>query len=134
MELDTRKSTTRISSHRDLVVWQKAMDFAVEIYRLAGKLPSTETYRLGSQITRAAASVPANIAEGYARATKRDYANFLVIAKGSLMEAETFLTLAMRLSFVKKEEAASALNLITEISKMLTVLRQRILAAANPQT
>ncbi len=134
MGQDAGKATPKISSHRDLVVWQKAMDFAVEIYRLAGKLPSTETYRLGSQITRAAASVAANIAEGYARSTKKDYANFLAIAKGSLMEAETFLTLATRLSFVSKEEAASAFNLITEISKMLTVLRQRILTAAEPPT
>jgi len=134
MGQDTAKAPPKITSHRDLVVWQKAMDLTVEIYRLAGKLPSTETYRLGSQVTRAAASVAANIAEGYARATKKDYANFLAIAKGSLMEAETFLTLATRLSFVSKEEAASTFNLITEISKMITVLRQRILTAAEPPT
>jgi len=122
-------ATPKISSHRDLLVWQ--MDFAVETYRLAGQLPASETYRLGSQITRAAASVPANIAEGYARATKKDYANFLAIAKGSLMETETLLTLAARLGFVEPQETASAADLITEISKMLTVLRQRILLAAK---
>ncbi len=79
-----------VQSHRDLKVWRKAMDLAVEIYRLTARFPRSETYRLVAQITRAAASVPANIAEGHARATRRDFANFVAIAKGSLMEAETF--------------------------------------------
>ncbi|MCJ7502122.1 MAG: four helix bundle protein [Acidobacteriia bacterium] len=73
----------RIESHRDLVVWQKAMDLTVMIYGLAAKLPSSETYRLVTQLTRAAASVPANIAEGHARGSRRDYANFLAVAKGA---------------------------------------------------
>ena len=115
-----------IRSHRDLVVWQKAMDLAVEIYGLASKFPSSETYRLVAQITRAVASVPANIAEGHARATRKDYANFLAIAKGSLMETETFLMLAIRLKYLSDVQAANALSLITEISKMLTALRNRL--------
>jgi four helix bundle protein len=119
---------TKIESHRDLVVWQKAMDLAVQIYRLAGRFPSTETYRLTAQITRASASVPANIAEGHSRSTKRDYANFLAIAKGSLMETETFLMLAIRLTYLSESDATTTLALITEISKMLTVLRNRLLA------
>jgi four helix bundle protein len=113
-------------SHRDLIVWQKAMDLAESVYGLAGKFPSAETYRLGSQITRAAASVPANIAEGNARGTKRDYANFLSVAKGSLMETETFLMLSVRLKYLTQEETAAAFSLITEISKMLTALRRRL--------
>jgi len=80
---------------------------------------------LTGQITRAAASVPANIAEGHARSTRRDYANFLAIAKGSLMETETFLMLALRLGYLSKEQATPTLVLITEISKMLTSLRHR---------
>lgn len=120
------QTVAKIESHRDLIVWQKAMDLAVEVYRLAAKFPPTETYRLVSQVTRAAASVPANIAEGHARGTSRDYSNFLSIAKGSLMETETFLTLAVRLGYLSQEEAGPALGLITEISKMLTVLRRRL--------
>ncbi len=76
----------KISSHRDLVVWQKAMDLVVDVYKLADHFPRPELCRLTSQITRAAASVPANIAEGNARATTKEYAHFLSIAKGSLME------------------------------------------------
>lgn len=121
----------KIQSHRDLVVWQKAMDLTVEIYRLSAKFPASENYRLVSQLTRAAASIPANIAEGNARATKRDYANFLAIAKGSLMEAETFLMLALRLKYVNQDESIAALNLITEVSKMLTVLRGRLLETGS---
>jgi four helix bundle protein len=117
----------KVESHRDLIVWQKAMDMAVEVYRLTGLFPNTEIYRLTSQITRSAVSVPANIAEGNARGTARDYANFLAIAKGSLMETETFLMLAIRLGYINDLQANSTLSLITEISKMLTVLRSRLL-------
>jgi four helix bundle protein len=70
--------------------------------------------------------VPANIAEGNARGTKRDYANFLSVAKGSLMETETFLMLFVRLKYLTQEETAAAFSLITEISKMLTALRRRL--------
>lgn len=120
----------KIQSHRDLVLWQKAMDLAVEIYRLSAKFPASENYRLVSQLTRAAASVPANIAEASAPATKSDYANFLALAKGSLMETETFLVLAVRLKYVNQNESMPALSLITEISNMVTVLRRRLLAAS----
>jgi four helix bundle protein len=115
-----------VASHRDLVVWQKAMDLAVEIYRLSSRFPASEAYRLTAQITRAAASVPANIAEGRARATSRDFAHFLSIAKGSLMEMETHLTLAVRLGYVTDRAALPAFELIVEVSKMLTVLGKRI--------
>lgn len=116
----------RIGSHRDLTVWQKSMDLVVEVYRLSSYFPKSETYRLTSQLTRAAASVPANIAEGHARSTARDYGHFLSIAKGSLMETETFLMLAVRLGYLQEESSAPALRLVTEISKMLTSLRSRL--------
>ncbi len=118
-----------IESHRDLLVWQKAMDLAEEIYRHTAKFPVVERYRLVSQLTRAAASVPANIAEGHARATRRDYANFLAVAKGSLMETETFLMLSVRLKYLRQDEAEPTLHLVTEISKMLTALRSRLILA-----
>ena len=117
---------TKVQSHRELIVWQKAMELAVETYRLPSKFPASENYRLVSQITRAVASVPANIAEGNARGTKRDYANFLAIARGSLMETETLLMLAIRLKYITQEQAEYALNLVTEVSKMLTALRSRL--------
>lgn len=62
----------QVQSHRDLVVWQKSMRLAAAVYRLTATFPRTEEYRMTAQLTRAAASVPANIAEGHARGSRRD--------------------------------------------------------------
>jgi four helix bundle protein len=116
----------KITSHRDLVVWQRSMDLVVEVYRLSARFPGDERFRLTNQLTRAAASVPANIAEGHARSTAKEYSRFLAIAKGSLMETETFLMLAIRLDYVSEAHAGPALAMVTQISKMLTRLRARL--------
>jgi len=110
------------------------MDLTVEVYKLTKSFPASEMYRLTAQLTRAAASVPANVAEGNARSTRRDYAGFLAIEKGSLMETETFLMLAVRLGYLSQIDADPALALITEISKMLTKLRSRLLQAKEGST
>lgn len=116
----------KIQSHRDLTVWQKSMDLAVNVYRACEAFPKHELYRLSSQLTGAIASVPGNIAEGHTRSTRKDYAHFLSIAKGSLMESETYVGLAFRLGYLKSEETDQLFAAITEISKMLTVLRSRL--------
>ena len=118
----------KVESHRDLIVWQRSMALAVDVYKLSAKFPAVETYRLTSQLTRAVTSVPANIAEGHTRSTAKDFAHFLSIARGSLMETETFLMLAVQLGYLTDAEASPALASITEISKMLTTLRARIIA------
>jgi four helix bundle protein len=116
-----------IRSYRDLIVWQKAMDLVVEIYRLTDRFPRTEQYGLVSQMTRAAVSVPANIAEGSGRGgSRREYEHFLGIARGSLMEVETLLELATRLHYLNGNDAASAAALIDEVSRMLSSLRSRL--------
>ena len=130
--LQTFGTMTTIQSHRDLIVWQKAVLLVERIYALTACFPRSEMSRLGFQTTRAAASVPANIAEGHARSSRRDYAQFLAIAKGSLMELDTFLVIAQRLGFVDGKAAAPSLELIEEISKMLTALRRRLLDVARP--
>ena len=117
---------TRAQSHHDLIVWQKAMDLAVSVYQLSAKFPANEIYRLVAQMTRSASSVPANIAEGNARASRRDYSHFLAVARGSLMETETFVMLSTRLGYSNEAEAQPVLNLITEVNKMLIVLRSRL--------
>jgi len=117
----------KIQSHRDLIVWQKAMDLAVLIYSLVAGLPSHERFGLCSQATRAAVSVAANIAEGNARGTPKDYANFLAIARGSLMETETYLLLAVRLEYLSEETAGPAMSLILEVDKMLRSIRTKLL-------
>jgi len=75
-----------IRSYRDLKVWQKAMDLAVDCYRLSRRLPRSEMYGLSSQMQRSAASIPANIAEGHGREHLGDYLHHLSMANGSLME------------------------------------------------
>ena len=120
----------KIESHRDLIVWQKAMELAVLIYPLTKDFPKTENYRLTYQLTRAATSVPASIAEGHARGTRKDYANFLSIAKGSLAQTETFLLIARELNFTTLENTNSALSLIVKIGKMLTSLRSKFLSSS----
>ena len=121
----------RIESHRDLFVWQKAMDLAVAVHHLTKGLPTNERFRMIDQMIRSVTSVPANIAEGHARSTAKDFAQFLSIARGSLMETQTFIELAIRLNYLTTEIADPILNQITEISKMLSVLKKRILSSAN---
>jgi four helix bundle protein len=105
------------------------MDLAEDVYRVTAEFPREENFRLTSQLLRAVISVPANIAEGHSRGTRRDYANFLAIAKGSrLMETETFLMLAERLGYDKSKSIDRTLSLVTEISKMITALRSKLLA------
>jgi four helix bundle protein len=115
-----------ITSYRDLQVWQRAMELATTVYRLAKMMPKTEEFRLTGQMLRAAASVPANIAEGHMRGTRKDYANFVNIARGSLAELETFLMLAERVRLLTPAQTGPAMQLADEIGRMLTALRQRL--------
>lgn len=103
------------------------MDLVVLIYKLTDQLPKHELYRLTYQITRAAVSAPTNIAEAHARNTTKDYCRFLPIAQGSLMETETYVMLLEKLNYAKTEDIQPARDLITEISKMLTTLRKRLM-------
>jgi len=119
----------KVQSYEDLIVWQRAMDLVDEAYRLARKFPRSELFALKSQLTRAAVSVPANIAEGQGRGTMRDFANFLANAKGSLYEVGTHLHVAVRQGYIAREDADRAFALGVEISKMLTSLRKRIVQA-----
>lgn len=102
------------------------MELVEETYRVARLLPKTEEYRLTSQLVRAVVSVPANIAEGHARAGRREFLNFLSIAGGSLAETETLLLLAIRIGYVRAQEADKALSLAEEVSRMLVGLRKRL--------
>lgn len=102
------------------------MDLVVTVYGLARQFPRDEIYRLVSQVTRAAVSVPANIAEGHARGTRKEFCHFLAIARGSLMETETLLTVAVRLKYCTAAEAGAGFALVSEISKMLVALRRKL--------
>ncbi len=117
----------------DLGVWNKAMDLAADVYALCANLPRSEQYGMISQLQRAAASIPANIAEGYQRGTRKDYARFVGIARGSLAEVETFLLLAVRVGHVERESAEPCLSSAAQVGRMLTTLKQK-LDQPGPQT
>jgi len=120
-----------VRSHRDLMVWGLAMDLTVEVYKLAKVLPKDELCRLTAQVTRAAVSVPANIAEGNGRGSRREYAHFCSVAKGSLMESETLVMLMERSSYVSSQQTSVVHELIQRVSKMSTSLRARLLDSPN---
>ena len=108
-----------IRSYRDLKVWQKSMDLTVRTYEVTKGFPSEERYGLTSQMRRAAASVPANIAEGRERRSTREFLQFLGIARGSLAELETFLTLSERLGLLQSATGNRLLGESAEINRML---------------
>jgi four helix bundle protein len=94
----------KVQGHRDLRVWRESMDLAVEVYKVALRMPESEKFGLTSQMRRAAASVAANIAEGAGRNSPADFSRFLSIASGSLSELETHLLLSERLGFISVTE------------------------------
>lgn len=112
--------------YEDLTVWRKAMDLAVMIYELGQLMPKSELYGMTNQMQRAASSVPANIAEGYQRGTRKDYARFIAIARGSVAETETFLMLAMRVGHLSDAAATPCLEAAREVGRMLTSLKQKL--------
>ena len=89
----TQQGSSKINSFRDLNIWKNGLLIAREVYLLTKKLPKEETFGLSSQMRRAAISVPSNIAEGRSRNSRKDFAQFLHIALGSLAELETQLFL-----------------------------------------
>jgi four helix bundle protein len=111
-----------VRRHEGLIVWQKAMDLVACVYELSKRLPATEDYGISAQMKRSAVSIPANIAEGNGRFTKRAYANFLSIARGSLMETKCYLAISVRVGYLNQGDVEGAIGLITRIDQMLTAL------------
>ena len=113
-----------VKSYRDLVVWQKAMNFAEHVYRVLRTFPAEERYALCDQLRRAVVSVPSNIAEGRGRDSARDYAHFLTLARGSLNEVSTQLELATRLGYMKPGSGLYEESI--EVGKMLNTMIRRL--------
>lgn len=115
-----------VQTFRDLEVWKVAMDLAAECYRVTKAFPKDELFGMTSQIRRAAASIPANIAEGQGRDHTKEFLNFLSIARGSLMEVQTHLLLAQRVGLLNDTDLQPLLTLCERISQMLSRLRQAL--------
>lgn len=111
-----------IRSYRDLVVWQKAMALAADCYLKTKRFPRTEAFGMTSQIRRAAASIPANIAEGNGRESTGAYINSLRISQGSLKELETHLMLANTVELMEKNNADELLVACDQVGRLLRAL------------
>lgn len=112
-------SVTRFS---DLLVWQKGVDFVIQLYGTTRNFPKDEIYGLTSQMRRAAVSIPSNIAEGHGRNSTGDYLRFLALAQGSCSELETQLLIASRLKYLSKQDWEDLLTNLLEIARMLSGL------------
>lgn len=108
--------------HRKLKVWQKSIDFVAEIYAKSRVFPVEERFGLISQIQRCACSIPANIAEGAARKSTKEYRHFLYIARGSLSEIDTYLEICLKLGYLNEAEYLALNEKLSEMSKMLNGL------------
>ncbi|SHG91690.1 four helix bundle protein [Chryseobacterium oranimense] len=111
-----------MANFKELLVWQRSIDFVTDIYRSTGSFPKDEMYGLISQIRRASVSIPSNIAEGNSRRSKPDYLQFLKIARGSCAEVEIQLMISKNLNYLNEENYQKLNNNIIEISKMLNGL------------
>lgn len=111
-----------MKGHRDLLIWQKAMQFVTDIYHETDGFPKEEMYGLTNQLRRAAVSVPSNIAEAHGRSSKKEFHHFVSQARGSLLEVETQLEIARNLGYLSAKKAADLLSKASEIARMLNGL------------
>jgi four helix bundle protein len=120
--LGVERGSTLSHKYQDLIVWQKAKVLATDVYRATEVFPRTEIYGLTSQLRRAGVSIASNIAEGQGRLTKGEFCHFLGQARGSLLEMETQLAIAVDLNFLNEIEFKRLGNACAEVNKLLNGL------------
>ncbi len=121
---------SKILSYKDLIVWQKGMTLAEQVYLITAGYPKSELYSLTDQMRRAAVSIVSNIAEGKGRESKQEYLHFLAISQGSLTELETQILLSIRLRYLSEIDAENPLSLCDEIGRMLNTMRTKLKASS----
>lgn len=125
-EVEFSKTQNELRDFKKLDIWQNGSTLATNVYELAWKLPSNEKFGLRSQITRAALSVPSNIAEGSSRNSQIEFKRFLEIAMGSLFELETQLIISKELQLITSSDVEATFILIEKEGKMINNLIQKI--------
>jgi four helix bundle protein len=115
-------------SFKDLVVWQRAVELSLEMYRLTSLFPASEQFGLTNQLRRASVSIASNIAEGYGRSSTGEYLQFLGHARGSNCELQTQLTISSALGFGSQNGCQSAERLSADVSRMLIALMKKLSA------
>jgi len=119
----------KVQGYKDLLVWQKGIQLAKEIYRITQTFPSAEKFGLVSQMRRAAVSIPSNIAEGQARHTTKEFVQFVSHAEGSLAEMDTQLILALELGIAQKRWPRMPLGCVRILRKMMNALQRALVAS-----
>lgn len=120
-----------MGNYKELLVWQKSVDFVTEIYACTKNFPKEELYTLTSQIRRSSISIPSNIAEGHSRRSTLDYIQFLKIARGSCAELETQLIISKNLNYLSLEDFQKLSETASEISKMLNAIIIKLQTGPN---
>jgi four helix bundle protein len=115
-----------IQSYRDLEVWQRGMSLAESVWNLTRNFPKEELFGLTSQSRRAAASIPANLAEGWGRRSPKEFCHFIHIAQGSLRELETHLLLAQRVGLASDQQVKDPLHLAAILGRQLIALERSL--------
>ncbi|MFT3826837.1 MAG: four helix bundle protein [Chitinophagaceae bacterium] len=115
-----------MQNYKDLKVWEKAHEFTLKVYEITKHFPKEELYSLTSQLRRAAASVPANIAEGCGKRSQSELAHFLNISLGSANEAEYFLLLSRDLEYITNPVFEELSDIINKVKSMLIALINRV--------
>ncbi len=113
-------------SFRDLIVWQRSIDLTADVYKLTSKFPASERFGLTNQMRRASVSIASNIAEGYGRATKGEYVQFLGHARGSCWELETQIVIAKKLGFGTLLDLDSTDSHCNDVGRLLGALMKSI--------
>lgn len=111
---------------KQLKIWQKGFELAINSFKLTASFPKEEKYGISSQITRAAVSIPSNIAEGSSRSSTKEYSRFIEISLGSTFELETQLLIAQAVNYGNKDLTNTMLKDIDEEQKMLTSFMSKL--------
>jgi four helix bundle protein len=117
----------KIVSHKDLIVWQKAITLACKVYAASANLPREERYGLQIQMRRAAVSIASNIAEGSARRSRQEFIQYLHIARASLAEVETQFLIAIHQGLLA--DCSTTLGQITEVGRLLNGLIRSLVSS-----
>lgn len=117
-----------MKNYKELNVWKKGIEIVKETYRITRFFPSDEKFGMISQMTRAAVSIPANVAEGSSRNSDKDYARFLQIALGSAFELQTYFIIGKELDWIQDHELHKAEALIEEEIKMIQAFLKKLSA------
>lgn len=116
----------KMRDFKKLEIWKNGIELVKQVYQLSNKLPSEEKFGLRSQITRAAVSVPSNIAEGCSRSSEVEFKRFLEIAMSSLFEVETQLIIAQALKLIEEKELEAIFSFIQKEAKIINSLINKI--------